>query len=108
MCGEPATTTQLTLYINHTRKQQQKSSIHIVHFHSMESPLTTLLCSPGGAGHLSGSHFTRYHQPTTDRLKVLQGETGERESAVCGVECTRHNSATGNAKYTELPAVNVN
>ena len=35
-------------------------------------------------------------------------ETGERGSAVCGVECTRHNSATGNAKYTELPAVNVN
>ena len=29
-------------------------------------------------------------------------------SAVCGVECTRHNSATENAKYTELPAVNVN
>ena len=51
------------------------------------SPLTTLFCSPGGAGHLSGSHFTHYHQPTTDRLKVLQGETGERESAVCGVEC---------------------
>ena len=47
-------------------------------------------------------------QPTTDRLKVLQEETGERGSAVCGVECTRHNSATGNAKYTELPAVNVN
>ena len=22
------------------------------------SPLTTLFCSPGGAGHLSGSHFT--------------------------------------------------
>ena len=34
-----------------------------------------------------GSHFTHYQQPTADRLKVLQGETGERESAVCGVEC---------------------
>ena len=53
----------------------------------IQSPLTTLLCSPGGAGHLSGSHFTHYQQPTTDRLKLLQGETGERESAVCGVEC---------------------
>ena len=50
-------------------------------------PLTTLFCSPGGSWYLSGGHFTHCQQPTTDRLKVLQGETGERESAVCTRMC---------------------
>ena len=55
-----------------------------------------------GAGRLrtQGANIRQTKGPTR--------ETGERESAVCGVECAWHNSATGNAKYTELPAVNVN
>ena len=52
----------------------------------LQSPLTTLLCITGGYRHLFGGHFIHYQQPTTDRLQVLQGETGERGS-VSALEC---------------------
>ena len=41
---------------------------------------------------MSGGHFTHCQQPTTDRLKVLQGETGERES-LCYCKCKVHRAA---------------